>query len=294
MRSRVVNCAACLALLCAAIPAVVAEDGDDGEVLVVYSPATGLVNLSVDKSPLGTVLTQLGAEAGFEVVIHGELPETISLEVSDATLAGALRRLIEPHSYVLLGESAVADNSTAPLQRLDVFSTALSGQASGSERLEVPGPTPRDNEELGYVDDPDPLVRRAALTQAYGMDPNQAVPLLGDVVAGHADPQVRAGAIAVLVDMAGEGAFDAVSASLGDERPELRLAGARALLRLDENRAVHNLGQLLYADKDPVVRREAARLLAGRDHSAARALLLQFVEDEDDIVRGVALGTASR
>jgi HEAT repeat protein len=253
------------------------------------------VDLHAREVPLERLLAELGQEVGFEIAIHGALDEFVTVSFSGLSVEDILQRLIGRHSYILRRDTADAASGgeAAELRRVDIFVSAGPAGLAGNSIDDAPPDSVGADPTvvaLDHINDPNPLVRRAALQQAYGMAPEQAVPLLGSVLRTHPDPAVRAGAIDILADIGAAGAFDALAGSLGDADPDLRLNGARALHGLDDHRAVHNLGQLLYGDRDPAVRRAAARLLAAQDHQAARALLADFREDDDEVIKGLALG----
>jgi HEAT repeat protein len=85
-------------------------------------------------------------------------------------------------------------------------------------------------------------------------------------------------------------AFDAVRETWRTADEETRAAVVDALFRLDGDRAVEFLDEVLN-DPDPWLRIHVIEVIAAIADKRAPELIARFAEDEDDLVRDVALTT---
>lgn len=117
--------------------------------------------------------------------------------------------------------------------------------------------------------------REAALTIGEGELGREAILALSDLARVDPEARVRSAAVRALGG-AGETAWDAIRARLGDPESSVRMAAIRSLVRVDATRARGPIGVLLSAPPSPAAL-EAARVLAmtgqGEDAVVARAYL---------------------
>jgi HEAT repeat protein len=129
------------------------------------------------------------------------------------------------------------------------------------------------------LEDPEPTVRlRAAVSfHRRSADEDDAADDVLRRMAGSADPEERAAALAALGELGEEPAL--VAAGLSDPEPSVRCAASTALSRFGLERAADDLLGTL-ADEDPMVRETAAVALAGLGPGVAPALYRGLEDDE--------------
>jgi HEAT repeat protein len=85
-------------------------------------------------------------------------------------------------------------------------------------------------------------------------------------------------------------AFDAIAAMWGSADEETRAAIVDALFRLDGDRAVEFLDQIMN-DPDPWLRMHVIEVIAAIADRRAPEFIARFLQDDDETVREVAMNT---
>nr|WP_257785120.1 fumarate reductase/succinate dehydrogenase flavoprotein subunit [Streptomyces griseochromogenes] len=281
-------------------------------------------HLDLHKSPSGAMEFTARPVAPYLVPVEGFAP-----------VGGPSRHLgeVRPEDVATAGPRDVAPVAAGPTSSRDALSADPSGAGDSAsprllEMLELAEEEPELASLKPYLSDPDPAVRRTAVSvltetvppgtgQALAgalTDPDAEVraaaaaslrelvetlppdPALGAALTGalaQADPVVRAAALDVLRTLR-LGEADVFASALADPDVTVRIAAVRALVSVDA------AGLLAGAADDPSreVRVTVARALAAVSSAPldpqARELLAdgldRLTEDADPLVRGAALG----
>ena len=239
----------------------------------------GLVTLEAEGVPLEDLLDALARAADFRLVKVGDLSAPVTRSMHGVALDSAVRRLLGNHTVVMIYASG--SGGQRRLAELRIYA---------DDRLPPPVPDGPDVEKrlLAALQQPDPALRRGALSMADALDDEVAIAILGEVLERDQDPRVRADAASALGRIGGDQAVQALEGGLGDGDPGVASAIARALGRAGGERATLVLEQMVMGDEDPKIRAIAVQTVASLRTPGAREVVEAAAEDENDHVRRAA------
>ncbi|MFQ5828837.1 MAG: HEAT repeat domain-containing protein [Candidatus Methylomirabilia bacterium] len=227
----------------------------------------GLLTVDVRDVALADVLRAIGEQAGLKVSIRGDITTRVTRSFTDVPLEEGIRRLARGHSVALFHDAPQGETEAGPLTEVWVMESSP-GQAV---RTRV---DPRERAtQLRTVR---ALARRR--DEAAGAE-------LSRILSQAADPIVRSRAAAALGQMGSAQAATALTTALSDQAPAVRIQAVRALRRVEGERAIQALRGVLTGDRDPRVRRVAARALGALSSNEARWALEAASSDPDESVR---------
>lgn len=157
----------------------------------------------------------------------------------------------------------------------------------GTARTEADGSTRLVRLIRNRLDRPNPEERIAAIQEAYGLDYDDAVRVLREVLIRERNGVVQQEAATVLAAIAGETAVAAVTTALVDMDVAVRRQAIETLGDIASH-SLHLLGQVLLGDPEPELRLLALRSLAAEGSPAALALLATAMDDADPLISQAA------
>jgi hypothetical protein len=188
----------------------------------------GLLTVKLHDAPMADVLLTIGAQAGFEVIIRGDLGAPVTWSFSDLPLDKGIRRLLDDSSLIMIYAPSQGHAGVRPLVRV----IALSLIDGHEDRLRA--------------------VQRLAIIPDEAASKDLALLLSQDE-----DPLIRQIAAIALGKVGGAGAELALTTALGDEDSLVRVRAIQALAKWGPE-AVGSLVKTLMKDPAPNVRRQAA------------------------------------
>jgi len=246
----------------------------------------GQLSIAVQNAPLAEVLAKIRAAAGFEMIIYGELNQRISRKFTKMPLSIGIRRLLNDHSTIIIHGAQQPASTTDPTYHIAQLWVFGAGEAAGDAHR-TPATTPANNLQK-TITQPDPTARIAAVQQSAGLEPEQAIPLLRQVLEQDESREVRSAAVGILAAIGGDAAAEALAPALGDPEREVRQRVIQTLGLSLSASALPLLGQALLSEAEPELRLLAVRLMATHHSQAARAFLNMATQDKDSQVRDAA------
>jgi hypothetical protein len=225
-----------------------------------------LVTIGALNASLRDVLQELSLKADLTVLAEEVLDEAMTLDIQQASLPEAIRRLLRQKSYMLHRLSQDSELDAAgpyPHGRLWIFSdeehdtqyawTIIPAMRPYSEA----GDETIDYRILAYSNDA--IDREEAM---YGLADVGGDANVGYLMRGLSDPDddVRETAIEALMEIGGRESIDALSIVLNDPDAGLRVDAVDALGEIGGEDVMQYLQDAM-ADEDPVVREAAAEWL---------------------------------
>jgi hypothetical protein len=242
--------------------------------VVTYS--RGLLSVRAAGAPLGRVLDRIADQAGLRIVSNGPLDDPVHADFQQLPLGTGLRRLLGGRSHGMVHQASgdgqgppsiavvwvLVDSAAYPSASADPISPEASPASVAEPPPEPQGPAPRDAAP--------PQVAGAALSAPVVL-PASPRP---DVAEGSTEAywaeilekdlshHTRQRAVQELGRLDTEAAVAAISIALGDRYTAVRGEAVSALGRNGGPHAVQLLGQVVYGDSAPALRRQALNALA--------------------------------
>lgn len=236
----------------------------------------GLLTLDARDAPLDSVLRAIGEQAGFDVVIEGNLGMPVSRSFAALPLGQGIRHVMGGTSYVMTyGGSGEAGGP----RLLRAYGLGESGtgaeEVSWPEVRIVPDPTQADMEAwiLERLTRADRGARIVAVRRVERLEHAVALDIAAQVLGQDGDPVVRGQAAAVLGRLGGDRAAGLLEAALEDADASVRRQAAHAMGALDGDEAIHDLGRVLLRHPDREVRLIALESLASASDEVSRSYL---------------------
>ncbi len=302
-RPRYIFSALCLASLSAALaiftpvafavdPALMPLESSNPEAIDIEF-TDGRIWLTADQAPLTALLHEVAKTTGFTLVILGNIDDPaspVSITIAAGTVTETIAQLTEGLSTMI-----EVPGKDQPM-KLWVFGAPDGGQTKHVLKQHTSDAPPDANEatlnkpdELPTeLDNPNPLIRAAALEQLYGYDKEVAIRTLREILREDTSVVVRRNAIRMLGSLGDDDAYDALTTGLGDEDSQLRQLTLTSLTQINATRAVQQMGAVIYNDSNPEVRLAAVNLLKQSSNPAAEYLLKVAWQDNDERVREAA------
>jgi HEAT repeat protein len=264
--------------------------GQDASAAENPSPATdevavrkGLLSVKLRDAPMADVLLAIGAQAGFEVIIRGDLSAPVTSSFSDLPLDKGIRRLLDGNALIMVYAPSRGRARLRPLVK--VIALGAGGDAAAGT-IPVARTTPGDkteaSQETALNDDRE---HRLRAVQRLAIIPDAAASQdLALLLSQDEDPLIRQIAAIALGKIRGPGADLALTAALADEDSLVRERVVQALAKWGP-KAVASLVKTLLQDPDAAVRRQAAVSLGRMSGKGALDALQAAQADPDYAVR---------
>lgn len=234
-----------------------------------------LLTVKLVDIPLEKVLKTIAEQAGFRLIIEGELQDQVTLSFSDIPLVKGIRHLMGNTPVIFC-------RSEKMLTKLYVFAGFQRQEGEITESLLEELPVT----EIGHT---------GSLTLLQQLNRgNVKADELVNLIAYHEDPAVRRLAVINLARKPASESLRGFSIGLVDEDPVVRLRSVVGLGRIHGDAAVALLSQALLTNSCPVVRRMAAKQLAKSGHPLAKDTLYQAQWDTNDRVRKIVEAAIAR
>jgi hypothetical protein len=250
----------------------------------------GRVSVEARGVPLGEVLDAVAREAGFRLVVKDSMPAPVNWSFHDVPVEKAVARLLGTASFVSL--YAPADGPAGPtLAEVRVLRAPTAvpavvvygadrphnwdGQVAALEAA-TQGATPAK---------PEAAAPGAGQTQTQArFMPTQAVHDLPQALSSD-DPLVRRKAAAELATLRPQGSRGPLTQALSDSDSIVRMRAVQGLTQAGGEESIASLSKVLLEDRDPRVRRMAARGLGRMNTESAFWALMEANSDDDPGVR---------
>jgi hypothetical protein len=234
----------------------------------------GRLTISVQDAPLDEVLQAVGDEAGITIEVRGDLTASITKSFADVPLYEGIRRLLRGQSYMLSGDVEQS-------RRLEI-SVLTSYRMETADRT---GNASAPQDERGKLQ---------RIKELAGRKDAEAIALLSRLAGGDPSAIVRSQAIAALGRLRTEEASAPMVVALTDSSAAVRIQALQGLKMLRGAAALEQLQSLAGYDPDPVVRRQAVRLMSDIKNPQVSWLLKQAAADPDPRVSREAQQAARR
>jgi hypothetical protein len=207
----------------------------------------GKVYADLPPVALSSLLGQLAEAAGIELSLSRDITLKTELHVNGASLSRVVDKLL-PESY---GYALELDQEQK-VTRLIVF---ISDDSTGR-----PAPT---------------NARQRYLARQIGRQGDDTADIMRETLADRSldDSPAKLIAIEQLAEMDSEHARESLQAGMGDSDPQVRLATAKALYRLQGDAAITLIGQMYYAEDSASARKDVAGVVLHSPHPLAEGIL---------------------
>jgi len=255
----------------------------------------GLLTVNLRDAPMANVLMAVGAQAGFDVIIRGDLSAPVTWSFSDLPLDKGIRRLLDDRPLVMIYAPSQGQAGVRPL--LKVIALGARGDA-GDGTTPVARTMPARKTEVSRntaaVSLDDDRENRLRAVQRLAIMPDAAATKdLALLLSQDEDALIRQIAAIALGNIGGAGAQDALTAALQDEESLVRGRATQALAKWGPE-SVGLLVELLVRDPAANVRRQAALGLGRMRGERAMDALQAAQADPDYAVRQAAFFALSR
>jgi len=246
----------------------------------------GLLSVKLRDAPMADVLLTIGAQAGFEVIIRGDLSAPVTWSFSDLPLDKGIRRLLDDSSLIMIYAPLQGQAGVRPLIKVIALG-ARGDAAAGTAPVARTMPTRKSelSQETAAVSLIDDREDRLRAVQRLAILPDAAATTdLALLLSQDEDPLIRQIAAIALGRIGGAGAEAALTAALEDEDSLVRGRAIQALAKSGPE-AVGLLVKALMKDPAPSVRRQAALSLGRMSGEGALDVLQAAQADPDYAVR---------
>ncbi len=258
------------------------------------------LSVAAQNVPLSTVLTEVARQTGSSVVGLEKATESVTLDITSATLRDGLRTMLADKNYIYIqrySETTHAyDRVKLTLYRTSAaMASAKPCAAAGSGCDDTaPGVVAFDGALAGpsaerFPRGPSPAEAEVARLSANGaFNPDAAEGSLL-TLSKSADANVRIRALQTLALQNSRLGYDAVNAALNDDHPFVRAEAVELALLLGGPgaSAARELGTLAN-HRDPAIRVSAALALGEEPGEDSDVLLRRLLDDDDASVRSAA------
>ncbi len=255
----------------------------------------GLLSVELRDAPLAHVLLTIGAQAGFEVIIRGDLGAPVTWSFTNLPLDEGIQRLLDDSSLIMI--YAPSQGRVEPRQLLKVIALGAGGDATaGTAPLagRMPARETDVSQETVSVSLNDDREDRLRAVQRLAIVPDAAATKdLTLLLSQDEDPLIRQIAAIALGNVGGAHAQAALTAALQDEDGLVRERAIQALAKWGPE-AVGPLVKTLMEDPDPAVRRQAALGLGRMSGFGALGALQAAQADPDYAVRQAVIFARTR
>lgn len=273
--------------------------------IIEVSHRKGTLTVTAVNATLSEVLYEISRQSGIKISLTGQFDEQVTRTVINASVADVIRQLTNSGTFVIIHDQARAGEAARGIQEIWLY-RGISGQAPSvlitrksttrvqkSNAADVPeSPEIEPDQEIRrQVSELSELSRSARISKARELalrDDPAAVAILGEMLALDEDWEVRMEAVKALRNIGDERAVESLERGLGDTQVAIRLGVVHAIGASRGDRALLGLGQVVFGEQDPEVRRLAVEYLSQTPAEAARAFLEAASNDSSEIVRDEA------
>jgi hypothetical protein len=262
----------------------------------------GILTVVAIDARLSEVLEEIGRQSRINISLRGTFDERITQTIIDAPVTDVVRRIVTDGTFVVIhdqtGEGEPAGRiraiwmyrrdfgqaSSVVIARKSLRATPESSSAlpSGSESMEAEGEVRRQVNELSELSESE---RLAMVRQIALRDDSAAIAMLGEILETDRSGVVRREAVKALRNVGDESAVASLERGLGDPQVGIRMDVVDAIGSTGGDRALLDLGQVVFGEEDAEVRRLATEYLAQSPTDAARAFLEAASNDRSEMVR---------
>jgi len=249
----------------------------------------GLLTVNAEDVPLDQLLRAIGKQAGFDVVIEGNLSAPVNRSFADLPVEQGIRQLVKGTSFIIFYSGSSEANR---LSLLRVYPVTKSG---GAQTVQ-PGvtatgdPTQTDLEQWVRIRlfKSERGTRIVAVRKLTELETEVAVEIAAQVLEYDDDPIVRGEAVAVLGALGGDSVHSVLKVALVDPAASVRHRAIRALGTVGGEQATSILGQVLLGYSNQEMRLMALRALIEISNEGSRYYVETAASDQDLEVREVA------
>lgn len=230
-----------------------AADASAARPVIAVDVRGGAVTLLAENAPLVEVLTRIGQEAGFRVVVTGDLERATTQSFQNVPVPAALKRLAGDLSYLMIFEDRAAGAGAPVLREIKLYASGRGavGRDAGGRRADA---APRL--EMPNLDHLSAAGRRSAVRDLARPGGEAA---LAEILRNNPDPDVRSQAATALGRLGQETAVPALAAAVSDSHPVVQLRAVRALDEIGGARAAQVLKAVAHKSENQRVRAAAAQ-----------------------------------
>ena len=246
----------------------------------------GLLSVNLRDAPMADVLLAIGTQAGFEVIIRGDLSAPVTRSFTDLPLDKGIRRVVGDGSLIMIYAPSRGRGEVRALVKVIALG-AGDNAAAGTAPLarKMPGKKTRVSQDTVTVNLSDDREDRLRAVQRLAIVPDAAATKdLTVLLSRDEDPLIRQIAAIALGNVGGADAGAALTAALEDEDSLVRERAIQALAKWGPE-AVGSLIKTLMDDPDAAVRRQAALGLGRMSGVGALDALQAAQADPDYAVR---------
>ena len=236
----------------------------------------GLLTLRASQAPFVDVIRAIGAEAGFETRVYGDLDVKLDRRLDAVPLERALEDLLKGVS------NAMRFNGTPDRQLTEIFLYGDTGTATArkeplTETLENTIVTQTlDSERANDID--------RSVERARAGD-HEAIVELAGLLRENTDPAVRGAAAVALGKIGDVTAIDILQNGVRDNSRMVRIRAIRALAIIRNDQSTQVLADVLFNHSDIRTRLLAAWALGQQGTPLAKSYLETAQDDGNELVR---------
>ncbi|WP_319547840.1 HEAT repeat domain-containing protein [Desulfogranum marinum] len=238
------------------------------------------LSIQAKNYPLEEALKEIASRAEFKLVIYGTLSSTVDIEFHNSPLESALRRIVGKHPMVVLFEQ---------IDALDQIKEVWIFQQGGEERSMAEASA--EERTSGYTV-PRTVFIHNQTSHEIEVNPAEEdyydISRLQRAILQEEDTNKLELTVRELAAIGNDESVQVMAQVLEKPDPGLRSYVAEQLGQIDTLNAVLVLGQIVLGEKDPAVRLEAVKSLAGKDSVPAKAFLQTATQDKDGVIRKTA------
>jgi hypothetical protein len=246
----------------------------------------GLLTLDAHAVPLSVLLRAIGEEAGFEVVIEGDLDVPVDHSFTRVPLEQGLKRLLDRNSFMVFFDGP--EN----MQELRVLETLRDASEQPVQptvtTIEEPSRADIETWILDRLADPQPQTRIVAVRRLVHLEPDVAANIAARVLKSENDPVVRGQTVATLGKIGGDSVSGLLELALADQQASVRKHAIRAFRTVGAGQAITALESILTGDPDREVRLMALETLMEVAADNSQYYLALAAIDQDETIRKFA------
>ncbi len=229
-----------------------------------------LITLQADHLPLRVLLTQICKTKNVQLSLNGTFSTEVSVLFEKLPLKQAILRLVSNNTRMLMITYADADNrNTSIIEKIVIYEN---DQPSPTKTIIDFGQSVE--EQLDYLE-----------YLASGPE-HEAIPEIAKILsAKDGDVIVKQRAVHILTGFSSDEVAETLANGLSDKRPNIRGNIINALGQLKNQQSSLILAQVLFSEKDKVVRLLAVEHLTALESPAAKAFLQVAAKDSNQQIK---------
>ena len=253
-----------------------AADASRAEITVEWQD--GLLTLRAVNAPLGEVIAEIGARAGFKTTFYGAVDSRLDRSFDEVPLDRVLRELLAGVSNIVLFDDAAQPRVT------EILLFGAAGPDKVPAQLEA-DPEPATATVIDRSLDAEQAEQFSRSAERGRGGDAEAVAEVAALLRSDPDPAIRGAAAAALGDIGSAEAVVALQGGVRDENRTVRIRSIRALAGIDNDQSTQILADLLFNHADTRTRLLAAWALGQQGSPLAQSYLETARDDGNDLVR---------